>query len=62
MLDQGQACPYYEPESEVVSRTGDDCIVALCDQWFLTYGEETWRDFVKSHVKSDKFNAFNAKT
>ena len=31
MVDNGLACPYYEPEGEVVSRTGDDCVVALCD-------------------------------
>jgi leucyl-tRNA synthetase len=40
MLDNGLAAPYYEPENEVISRTGDECVVALCDQWFLTYGEE----------------------
>ena len=31
MLDDGQLAPYYEPENEVVSRTGDQCVVALCD-------------------------------
>lgn len=31
MIDEGWAIPYYEPEGEVVSRTGDQCIVALCD-------------------------------
>jgi leucyl-tRNA synthetase len=31
MLDNGQAAPYYEPENEVISRTGDECVVALCD-------------------------------
>jgi leucyl-tRNA synthetase len=62
MLDNGLAAPYYEPEGEVVSRTGDDCVVALCDQWFLTYGEEHWRDFVKSHVKGPHFKAYNGKT
>jgi leucyl-tRNA synthetase len=30
LFDQGLAVPYYEPESEVVSRTGDQCIVASC--------------------------------
>jgi leucyl-tRNA synthetase len=62
MIDSGLACPYYEPENEVISRTGDECIVALCDQWFLNYGEENWRDFVKSHVKSNDFKAYNPKT
>lgn len=31
MVDNNLACPYYEPEGEVVSRTGDECVVALCD-------------------------------
>lgn len=31
MIDNGEAAVYYEPENEVVSRTGDDCVVALCD-------------------------------
>jgi leucyl-tRNA synthetase len=55
MLDQGLAVPYYEPEGEIVSRTGDQCIVATCYQWFLKYGEEAWRDQIKAHVTSDKF-------
>jgi len=61
MLDEGFGVPYYEPENEVISRTGDSCIVALCDQWFLTYGEEEWKKFVKEHVKSDNFQAYNPK-
>lgn len=49
------AVPYYEPEGEIVSRTGDNCIVATCYQWFLKYGEDEWREFIMDHVKSDKF-------
>ena len=30
LYDLNLACPYYEPEGEVVSRTGDQCIVASC--------------------------------
>ena len=62
MLESGLAAPYYEPENEVISRTGDECVVALCDQWFLTYGEEQWRDFVKGHVMSKDFQAYSGKT
>ena len=29
LLKEGMAIPYYEPEGEVVSRSGDQCIVAL---------------------------------
>eukprot|EP01125_Pyxidicula_operculata_P021751 TRINITY_DN8610_c0_g1_i1.p1 TRINITY_DN8610_c0_g1~~TRINITY_DN8610_c0_g1_i1.p1 ORF type:complete len:1095 (-),score=332.96 TRINITY_DN8610_c0_g1_i1:700-3957(-) len=43
MLASGDAAKYYEPESPVVSRSGDDCVVALCNQWYLNYGEEEWK-------------------
>uniref|UniRef100_A0A146LKH8 leucine--tRNA ligase n=1 Tax=Lygus hesperus TaxID=30085 RepID=A0A146LKH8_LYGHE len=43
MLDQKTATVYYEPEKLVMSRSGDECVVALCDQWYLDYGEETWK-------------------
>lgn len=29
LMKEGMAVPYYEPEGEVVSRSGDQCIVAL---------------------------------
>ena len=61
MVDNNEAATYYEPESEVISRSDDECVVALCDQWFITYGEENWKNFVKDHVKSDGFNAYNQK-
>lgn len=50
MIDEGTAVPYYEPEKEVTARTGESCIVALCDQWLLNYGEENWKNAVKEHV------------
>ncbi len=31
LTDDGLAAPYYEPEEEIISRTGDVCVVALCD-------------------------------
>ncbi|XP_018328827.1 leucine--tRNA ligase, cytoplasmic [Agrilus planipennis] len=43
LVDQNQAVIYYEPEKTVMSRSGDECVVALCDQWFLDYGEESWK-------------------
>jgi len=42
LLEEGSALPYSEPERPVTSRSGDDCVVALTDQWYLTYGEEEW--------------------
>ncbi|KAI1339979.1 hypothetical protein F5Y15DRAFT_381030 [Xylariaceae sp. FL0016] len=43
LIDAREAFAYSEPEKKVVSRSGDDCIVSLMDQWYLDYGEETWR-------------------
>ena len=43
LIKAGQAQAYFEPESEVLSRSGDICVVAYTDQWYLTYGEEKWR-------------------
>jgi leucyl-tRNA synthetase len=62
LLEQGLACPYYEPESKVISKTQDICIVASCYQWFLKYGEDEWREAVREHLDSDNFKAYNEKT
>ena len=43
LVDAGWAVLYAEPEGPVMSRSGDLCVVALTDQWYLTYGEEKWR-------------------
>lgn len=40
----GLGVKYMEPEKKVISRSGDECVVALCDQWFLEYGETKWRE------------------
>lgn len=31
MIQRGEAASYYEPENTVISRGGDECVVALCD-------------------------------
>jgi leucyl-tRNA synthetase len=43
LIDAGEAFAYSEPERKVVSRSGDDCIVSLMDQWYMDYGEAAWR-------------------
>lgn len=50
MVRDGLAYIYYEPEDKVVSRTGDLCVVALTEQWFLKYGMDEWREKVEKHV------------
>lgn len=47
MIKQGVAVAYAEPESEVISRSADVCVVALVDQWYLDYGEEEWKAVAK---------------
>ncbi|CAH8574826.1 unnamed protein product [Dicrocoelium dendriticum] len=43
LVNKGYAFVYYEPERTVITRSGDEAVVALCDQWYLDYGEENWR-------------------
>jgi leucyl-tRNA synthetase len=44
---------YYEPDGYVESRTGDRCIVALTDQWFINYGDQNLKDSVCQYVDTD---------
>ncbi|BHF72933.1 hypothetical protein SprV_0401600500 [Sparganum proliferum] len=43
LVDANEAFIYYEPEKPVVTRSGDDAVVSLCDQWYLDYGDEAWK-------------------
>ncbi|XP_065833343.1 leucine--tRNA ligase, cytoplasmic-like isoform X1 [Oscarella lobularis] len=52
MTDANEAIMYQEPEKKVVSRSGDNCIVALCDQWFLDYGDAAWKEIVAEALKN----------
>jgi leucyl-tRNA synthetase len=47
MIQQGLAFPYAEPEGRIVSRSADECVVALYDQWYIDYGEESWKEQAK---------------
>eukprot|EP00397_Hematodinium_sp_SG-2012_P001883 GEMP01001888.1.p1 GENE.GEMP01001888.1~~GEMP01001888.1.p1 ORF type:complete len:1099 (+),score=280.74 GEMP01001888.1:206-3502(+) len=58
MIQQNQAFVYYEPESEIMSRSGEECVVALCDQWYITYGDEEWTERVRKHAE-ENFTVFN---
>ncbi|KRT82169.1 tRNA synthetase, partial [Oryctes borbonicus] len=44
LIDKNEAVIYFEPEKTIMSRSGDECVVALCDQWYLDYGEESWKN------------------
>lgn len=43
LIAAGLAFAYFEPEKAVISRSGDECVVALTDQWYIDYGEPEWR-------------------
>eukprot|EP01034_Spumella_vulgaris_P030740 gene30739-37998_t len=59
LIDAGHAISYSEPESLVISRSGEECIVALTDQWYLSYGEESWKGVVQKHIHSEQFTTYN---
>lgn len=50
MISAGVAFAYAEPEGMIISRSGDECIVALMDQWYLDYGEAQWRAQAEKYV------------
>ncbi|KAK4102494.1 leucyl-tRNA synthetase [Parathielavia hyrcaniae] len=52
LIKKGEAFAYSEPENKVVSRSGDECTVALLDQWYLDYGEESWRHVALDYVEN----------
>jgi len=58
LIDEGLAVQYFEPEAKVVARSGDECVVALCDQWYLKYSDEAWTERVRQHV-SENFEMFS---
>ncbi len=51
LIDAGKAYKYAEPEKEVMSRSGNECVVALTDQWYIKYGEDAWKAQVEQHLK-----------
>jgi leucyl-tRNA synthetase len=57
LIDQGLAFPYAEPDSKVLSRSGDECVAGLLDQWFMNYGtaenggDGEWAQTVLDHIK-----------
>ncbi|KAG6877276.1 hypothetical protein C0993_008924, partial [Termitomyces sp. T159_Od127] len=60
MIEAGLAFAYAEPEGLVISRSADECVVALMDQWYLDYGEEGWRNQVEKLLV--KMNTYSVET
>ncbi|TFY65550.1 hypothetical protein EVG20_g5533 [Dentipellis fragilis] len=60
LIEKGEAFAYAEPEGLVISRSADECVVALMDQWYLDYGEPVWRAQVERLLA--KMNTYNQET
>ncbi|KKK22933.1 hypothetical protein P175DRAFT_0464784 [Aspergillus ochraceoroseus IBT 24754] len=52
LYESGDAFAFADPMGKVVSRSGDDCVVAYLGQWFLNYGENDakWQQDTLNHV------------
>eukprot|EP00088_Acartia_fossae_P002624 TRINITY_DN1108_c1_g1_i3.p1 TRINITY_DN1108_c1_g1~~TRINITY_DN1108_c1_g1_i3.p1 ORF type:complete len:1178 (+),score=353.43 TRINITY_DN1108_c1_g1_i3:49-3582(+) len=57
LVKANDAVVYMEPEKTVISRSGDECVVALCDQWYLDYGDKQWKEGTKKLL--DQLNTFS---
>jgi leucyl-tRNA synthetase len=57
LIEKNQAIPYWEPEGLVMSRSGDECVVCLTDQWYLNYGEDSWKEAALNCL--NKMNLFH---
>jgi leucyl-tRNA synthetase len=59
LMDAGDAFNYAEPDGKVISRSGDDCVAALLDQWYMNYGtaanggDGEWAEKVRSHIEGE---------
>lgn len=60
MIDAGLAFIYNEPEDLIMSRSGDECVIALCDQWYIDYGEADWRQ--KTEKCLSQMNTYGEET
>jgi len=63
LIQSGDAIEYAEPNGHVISRSGDECVVAYLGQWFLNYGENDpqWRQQALDYVGGD-LNTYTTET
>ncbi|KAJ1664536.1 cytosolic leucyl tRNA synthetase [Coemansia sp. RSA 1813] len=52
LIANGNGFEFAEPEKPVTSRSADDCVVALCDQWYFDYGESVWKEAAEKCLAS----------
>lgn len=60
LLRAGQAFPYADLEGKIISRSGDHCVAALVDQWFLDYGAKDWK--AQTHTALEQLQTFGSET
>jgi len=60
LIETGEAVMYSEPEKRVMSRSGDECVVALTDQWYLTYDDPQWKESAEECLS--KMNLYSDET
>jgi len=58
LIKSGEADTYFEPEGLVKNRIGEECVVALVDQWYLKYGEEEYKQSYSKEINPNKENEF----
>ena len=63
IIKSGDGFPFADPAGKVVSRSGDECVVAYLGQWFLNYGENDpeWQKTVLDYV-ADGLNTYIPET
>ncbi|KAI2616624.1 leucyl-tRNA synthetase, cytoplasmic [Hypoxylon sp. NC1633] len=59
LIEAGLAFEYAEPENKVVSRSGDECTVALMEQYYIDYGEDSWRAVATDYVENKDGSGLN---
>ena len=52
LIQENLGFAYCEPEGLVMSRSGDECVVTLAAQWYMDYGEESWKVKAKEYFYS----------
>ncbi|KAJ3341586.1 cytosolic leucyl tRNA synthetase [Gonapodya sp. JEL0774] len=60
LINAGDAIVYCEPENRVVSRSGDECVASLVDQWYMDYGDEEWTALAKKCLS--QMNTYGSET
>ncbi|KAJ9295967.1 hypothetical protein DTO271G3_5542 [Paecilomyces variotii] len=52
LIKSGNAFAFADPEGRIISRSGDECVVAYLGQWFLNYGDgdPVWQKTVLDYI------------